>query len=167
MTCEQEKSKQSDFSPDPPGIVLSDEYIGRIAIAPEHYDVQNSTLKTAAFKVDELKGAGLSFTRLRFEAGPELEKTIKDLVRTRSENQFSGIFSACVGRIREIATDDGSQAFCIIDDGLSNYCSHCIITWHSSENAARSIVKKFRLQLMRRFDLYFPTTQSALEAFRT
>jgi len=161
VVCPEENEKQSEYSPDPPGVILDAEVLGRIIIAPEHIDEETGEIKAAAFKKDELKGEGLSLSRLSFATERELETHADLLSSSREQNKFIGIIQGQVTSIRQIRDDGGTRTFCVIDDGLPDYASHSLI--RRSGDQGDGTIRKARNQLMKVFGVYPKAISEVLE----
>jgi len=157
--CPKESATQSVFSTNPPGVVLDKEVLGRILISPEHVDKETGVVKKAAFKKDELKGSGLSVSRLQYVDPDELDARARELAERRPENDYVGIISANVSTIRALKDDGDKRSFCVVDDGLEDYQSHAIIEREGEKSDGA--IRKARKRLM---DTFTASIRNAADA---
>jgi hypothetical protein len=143
---QREQQQQSEHSPNPPGVVLDEERLGRIVIAPEHYDESEGELLPAAIKKGELLGGGWSVARLDHAAADDIRNKAEELEVRRDENKFAGIVWCVTNFVRGLTDDDGDRCFYVVDDGLADYRSHALV--QCTKRYSDSIVRKYRKQLL-------------------
>ena len=147
--CPRELTKQSQHSPDPPGVVVDDEFVAKLVIAPQHIEPGTGQVRNALIQKDELERQGTSVVRLQFSSEQEVGELAQKLTSRDARKSFCGIIKAAVSRIRELRSSEGTRTFCVIDDGLPGQPSHALIFSSSALNGPN--VRRAREDLLQLF----------------
>ncbi|GLI23426.1 hypothetical protein GGQ86_003039 [Xanthobacter flavus] len=120
--CPKEAQTQSEHSP---CVVEGHERILYVLLDPD--DINDGQIAATAFKKSDLKSCSLSVCRVEYSESSEVfDRIVNPKLEKNSERQLVGGFSVICSRIRDLAID-GRRTFCVIDDGLEDYCAHAVI----------------------------------------
>ena len=148
MTCPQEKTSQSEYSP---GIVDNSEIILRLIFSPLQWDEKNNELKPAAFNRSELKGRGSSVERKKYTNLEFLRNKSQNIGKTASSKKFMGVVSCLCDSVRKIRDDNNQQAFCVLDTATIDDRGHADLLFSSKYQNSKQL--KLREKLM---DSFYP-----------
>ena len=115
-----------------PGPVDCSEDLARLIYRDEQLDVQTGEIKIGAFPLEDVvrpERGGWSLCRLKYSSESAIRSKGELFEQRHPDNKFRGVSVGCTRSIREISIPDGSgkRPILVVDDGLPDDPSHCLI----------------------------------------
>lgn len=145
--CPEEQLPQSKS---PFGKMANGETLGRFVYRRDWID-DYGNLTPAAFAVQDLlnpERRGISLVRLDKISDDETLEW-KDDFRKNSDFDFIQVARAKTFEIRNLQTEYGTRAFCVIDDAVCGFLAHALLRLEHRERWTKGGVRRTRESLLR------------------